>query len=470
MSRDPKADPAVKFHNVAPFRKPLQNDSGNADRFARQHKGKAFYCRPLGGWLVWDGRRFTASDADAVAIALAKETARSIYDEAKTASRDTEKGFANFAVQSGNLPRLKAMLSVAISCPDMCASHTEFDADKAVLNVNNGILDLRTGATTRHDPNRRMSKLAPVNYDAAAECPTWLTFLDRIFEGDQELIDFLQVAAGYSLTGDTGAQVFFIAHGAGANGKSTFLNAMREILGDYAIQTPADTLMQKSSINGGSASPDLARLPGARFVVAVEADTGRKLAEATIKQLTGGDQIAARRLHQDFFEFVPVCKIWLATNAKPEIGGTDEGIWRRVKMIPFNVTIPAEERDSKLPEKLRAEYPGILAWAVQGAMRWHDERRLPSCNAVEVATLQYRQDSDRLADFWTACCIADKSRSVKAGDLYAAYQRFCAESGDDLATKTKFGMLMKARLGISTRKSGGLTVYLGLRLKLNGAG
>jgi putative DNA primase/helicase len=464
MPLDPKADPAVEFHNVVPFREPLQNDSGNADRFATQHKGKAIYCGPLGGWLVWDGKRFAASDADKAAIALAKETARSIYDEAKTATRDAEKSLVNFAVQSGNLPRLNAMLSVAISCPGMCASHTEFDADRAVLNVNNGILDLRTGATTRHDPTRRMSKLAPVKYDAAEACPTWLAFLERIFKGDQELIEFVQVAAGYSLTGDTEAQAFFIAYGSGANGKSTFLNAMHEILGDYAMQTPADTLMQKSSINGGSASPDLARLPGARFVVAVEADTGRKLAEATIKMLTGGDKIAARRLHQDFFEFVPVGKIWLATNAKPEISGMDEGIWRRVKMIPFNVTIPADERDTKLPEKLRAEYPGILAWAVQGAMRWNDERRLPNCAAVEAATLEYREDSDKLADFWAARCTVDKSSKVSAKDLYSAYEDFCRESGEDLITKTKFGTLMKARSGIACAKSGGVMVYHGLRL------
>jgi putative DNA primase/helicase len=253
-------------------------------------------------------------------------------------------------------------------------------------------------------------------------------------DGNQDLIKFLQKAVGYSLTGSTREQVIFMFDGSGANGKSTFITLVLSLLGDYAQQTPTETLLRKQ----GGIPNDIARLKGARFVAAVEAESGRQLAEVLIKQLTGGDRITARFLYKELFEFEPTFKLFLAVNHKPNIKGTDHAIWRRVHVIPFKVTIPPEERDRNLGEKLKAEHPGILRWAVEGCLLWQKEG-LGVPESVTEATNDYRAEMDVIVDFIAECCEIDPTAKTKFSDLYRRYIEWSNENGQLNVSAPEFG-------------------------------
>jgi putative DNA primase/helicase len=261
----------------------------------------------------------------------------------------------------------------------------------------------------------------------------------------RSLLPFVQKAAGYSLTGDTREQVAFFPWGSGANGKSTFLNAIQGVLGDYAKQTPLETLLLKRE---GGIPNDLARLHGARFVSAVETESGRRLAEAQLKQMTGGDRLVARFLHQEFFEFVPMFKVWLATNHRPLIRGTDHAIWRRIRLIPFTVRIPDSEQDRELAEKLKAEYPGILRWLAEGCLAWQAEG-LGAPEPARSATEGYRREMDALAPFLAERCFTGTAAPLEAkvgkAVLYAEYSAWCANAGETLLSQSDFGKALRDR-------------------------
>lgn len=311
-------------------------DLGNARRFARQHGEDLRYCYPLRTWFAWDGARW-ARDGGAVVMSRAKESVRSLYGDAAGHPDPTARvAIAGWAKKSEHEARLRAMIFLAQSESGISLPVERLDTDGFAFNVRNGTLDLRTGRLRPHGRADLLTKLANVDYRPDASCPTFEQFLSRIFGGNARGIGFLQRAVGYSLTGDTSEQVFFLLWGSGANGKTTFLKTIFGLLGDYAISTRPETFMVK----GPDAIPnDVARLRGARFVIAVEADQGQRLAESLVKQATGSDVMTARFMRAEYFDFVPAFKIFLATNHKPIIRGTDLAMWRRVRLIPFTVTI-----------------------------------------------------------------------------------------------------------------------------------
>ena len=278
--------------------------------------------------------------------------------------------------------------------------------------------------------------------------------------GNTELIQFLQRAVGYALTAQTIEQVLFFLYGTGANGKSTFLETVKAVLGDYAQQMPTDTLMSKDK---SSIPNDIARLKGARFVAAMETEEGKRLSEVQVKQLTGGDTLSARFMRAEFFDFTPTHKLFVGTNHKPLIRGTDYAIWRRIRLIPFIVTIPPEERDKNLPIKLRDELSGILAWAVRGCLDWQ-ENGLGEPDAVKGATESYRKDMDILSEFLDERCALGTGLKVKAGDLYAAYKNWSEASGEYPVSQTRFGTQMVER-GFEKKKSDGIIWYLAIGLR-----
>jgi putative DNA primase/helicase len=290
-----------------------------------------------------------------------------------------------WALKSDSHERRAAMLKDAGALLPMPSD--TLDSDPYLFNVENGTLDLRTGLQRPHNPADRITKLAPVVYDPTATAATWDQFLARIFTGDRELIRFIQRAVGYSLTGLTTEQVMFLLWGTGQNGKSTFITTLQALFGDYARQTAFDTFLAASKSTPGAARPDIVRLRGARLISALEAPAGARLAETVVKSLTGGDIISARDLYSSGSEFRMEGKLWLAANNKPEIRGTDLAIWRRIRLVPFTVTIPEEEKDPQLADKLRAELPGILNWAVEGLAVWQREG-LGVPVAVERATAE----------------------------------------------------------------------------------
>jgi putative DNA primase/helicase len=452
-----KAEAQTRQQTIEAF--PL-TDTGLAERFALQHGDDVRFCFAWGKWLVWDNTRWKIDDGGTVEQ-LGKRTVRSIFGEAADEPDDARrKALAAFAKSSESATKRSAMLTLARSEPPIPITPDALDKDPWIFNCPNGKLDLHTAQLCEHRHEDYVTKLCPVEYHPNALCPTWLAALDRIFSGDSELIDFLQRFVGHSLTGDVSEQVLSIWHGVGANGKSTVANTIMEMLGpDYSMKAPADLLLQKRDSEHPTALTDL---HGKRFVACIETDDGRRLAESLVKELTGGDPIRARRMREDFWQFWPTHKVVLACNHRPTVRGTDHAIWRRLKLVPFNVVIPPAERDKDLPAKLREELPGILAWAVRGCLDWQ-RHGLGEPKAVIDATAGYQTAEDTLLNFITDCCVMGPENRVKAADLLDAYRTW---SGDKYMTVRKLTAMLTER-GVERHKSNGLW-YRGLGLLTSG--
>jgi len=413
-------------------------DLGNAERLVARYGAHIRYV-PQWGWLVWDGRRWARDEGECEVRRLAAQTIRQIYAEAaRLEDKEERKALVQHARRSEARPRLEAMVKLAE--PKVAAKPSAFDRDPWLLNVENGIIDLKTGRLSPHRSENFITRLAPIRFDSQASAPTWGRFLHEVFERREALICFLQKAMGYSLTGLTDEQVLFILYGVGANGKSTLLRAFRAVLGDYALQTPAETLLVKRD---GHIPNDLARLKGARLVTAVETEDGRQVAEVLVKQMTGGDPVTARFLHREFFEFVPEFKLFVAANHKPRIRGTDHAIWRRVRLVPFNVVFTNPDRT--LPNRLLAELPGILAWAVEGCRLWQAEG-LGLPEEVRVATDTYRQEQDVVGQFIEERCVAAPNAQIKFSDLYDDYVTWCQRNGEEPLKESPRSTLGRERL------------------------
>jgi putative DNA primase/helicase len=435
-------------------------DTGNGQRLVERHGTRFRWCETWGCFLVWDGRRWAKEDGGQL-VRWAKDTIRALYGEAGDMADETlRKAFYTHALRSENDARLRAMIHLAQSEEGIPIAPEALDRDPWLLNVQNGTLDLRTGEVRAHLPADLITKLAPVEYDPTAAASTWDGFLDRIFAGNRMMMRYVQQAAGYSLTGKTGEQFWLLLHGRGMNGKSTLLRTFVDLLGDYATWTPTTTLLVR---RGEGIDNDLARLRGARFVAAVETEGGRRLAEALVKQMTGGDKIAARFLYSEYFEFAPEFKLWLATNHRPEIRGTDWATWRRVRLIPFEVEIPEAEQDKDLLEKLQAEFSGILRWAVDGCLAWQREG-LGLPDAVRQATAEYRASMDVVGNFLTECCQDIPHVFSKAGDLYRAYLTWCEDAKEHPESQRRFGEALAERGYTRDRGTAGVKGWRGITL------
>jgi putative DNA primase/helicase len=419
-----------------------QNDLGNAQRLISRYGEKLRYVVNV-GWHAWDGMRWARDDGAVAVRRFAHSTAKAIISEtAYVGDREAAKNRAKWAISSGYSPRLNGMLSQAE--PHLALTADDLDTDPWLFNASNGTVDLRTGQLHPHNPANLITKLAPIEYDPDAQCVIWERFVSEIFANDNDLVAFTQRALGYSLTGITREHVIFICHGSGSNGKSVLLETVASILADYTRQCPSDTFAAKDKTGG--MSNDIARLAGARLVSVVETDQERRLAEGLVKQASGGDRMAARYLNHEFFEFTPKFKLWLATNHKPRIRGTDHGIWRRIRLLPFLVTFQdpdkampgAPTKDDQLKETLQAELPGILAWMVRGCLDWQDIGLRPPA-AVDQATTEYREQQDIVLGFLTDCCDLHQNYSCLVAHLYDAYKRWCAVNGDQPVSGKAFG-------------------------------
>ncbi len=416
-------------------------ESTLAERLIASYGSDLLFCGPWRKWLIYRGGRWeecpTPAPVQQRTIRLIREAraqaARGGGAEAQAAVK------ALFAAEKRSVR--DSIVALAAHEAAVQAAPGEFDSDPFLLNARNGTVDLRAGRLRTHERSDRLTKMAPVTYDATASAPTWIAFLERIFGGRREMLDFIQRAIGYSLTGATGEQCLFICWGAGANGKSTLLEALRFVLGDYARAAPLDLFVASK---GDRHPTELATLAGVRFAPCVETREGARLNETLLKQLTGSDTVQARRMREDFWEFQPVAKLWLGTNHRPTIRGTDTAIWRRVRLIPFTVTIPPEERDRELPAKLRAEAPGILRWAIEGCLTWQREGLRPPAD-VTCATDAYRQDEDRLGAFIAECCKTGSGFVAKSADLFAAYARWAEDRREFVGTAKAFALALEER-------------------------
>ncbi|PFV82344.1 phage/plasmid primase, P4 family [Bacillus thuringiensis] len=444
---------AVEVVEDKPKKKFRLTELGNAERIAYEYGHVIKYVSDI-GWYIWDGKRWKLDTKKEIERITAK-VLRSLYKS----EDELETKWARMCER-----RNIRMNSIKDLMPLVPGEREEFDKYKYLFNVENGIVDLKTGKLQQHDRELGLTKITNVSFDENAKCPTWLAFLDQIFLGDQDLVEYMQRLIGYSLTGDISEQIMMFLVGGGSNGKSTFINTIKDLLGEYGKQAKSDTFIKKKDTG---ANNDIARLVGARFVSAIESEEGEKLSESFVKQITGGEPVLARFLRQEYFEFVPEFKVFFTTNHKPVIGGLDEGIWRRVKLIPFNLNLPSHKRDKRLPEKLSLEMPGILNWAIEGCMKWQ-QGRLKEPKVVAEATGQYKEDMDILAPFLDEVCYIDEPENeairIEAKELYNVYERWCFNSGERALGNRSFYRMLETKGFGKTKGQKNKTFLTGITL------
>lgn len=439
-------------------------DLGNAERLAKKF-GEILRFVPQWGWVYWDGRRWVRDVGNCVVTKFAEETVKEIYHEASEAGDPSERvKLAKWAIASESRHRISAMIELATALLHEDAS--KFDNDPYLLNCLNGVVNLRTGELLPHDPSFRITKLCPVVYDPDAKAPTWEKFLSDIFCGDQSLIDYIQRAVGYSATGDVCEDAFFICWGSGSNGKSTFINVISHVLGDYAKAIAPDALLRRNQ-QSDTHPTAIADLCGVRFGVAMETDEGRVLSAARVKMLTGRDTVKARFMRRDYFQFKPTHKLWLVTNHKPIVPDTTPAMWRRIHLIPFVAFFDEKTRDTKMTEKLLAEAEGILAWIVKGCLEWQKVGLNPP-KVVREATREYQTENDKLQLWLEECCVPDPKAVTPFSDLYASYENWCRENDEEVVSKKAFAnmLLEKGYKTVKTRINGKtVKAKVGLRLR-----
>jgi len=430
-------------------------DTTNAERFASIHGGNARYCHAWRKWLVWDNRRWVL-DASGQVMRLAKLVARSIYTEAASpdVSGGTAQALAKWAAASERRDRLNAMLALAESEQPIPISVDSLDREPWLFNVENGTINLRKGELWPHRREDYLTKMAPVEYptEPGVDADLWHQFLNRIFDSNAELIGFVQRLIGMSLVGEVQEHVLPIFYGTGSNGKSVFIETIMGLLDpDYSMKAAKTLLMAK---NRDSHPTEIADLFGKRFVAVVETEDGQRLAESTVKEITGGDTLRARRMHEDFWQFAPSHSVFMATNHKPVVRGNDHAMWRRLKLVPFAVTIPEAEQDRELTTKLRAEYPAILKWAVAGCIDWQ-KRGLCEPEVVRAATDVYRGDEDQIEQFIADRCMIGPNYQVRSSAIYKSYREWCEQQGEKAISQKKFSQKLEES-GREKRRSGGI--------------
>ncbi len=402
-------------------------DLGNAKRLVTWHGNDLRYVPAWKTWLVWDGTRWD-QDATGEVMRRAKMTAREMLRQAiEIEDRDTRERLIKHASRSESIRSLKAMIELAETESGMPAMPADLDTNPMLLNCQNGTLNLHTGELNGHCREDLITKICAVPYDAEASCPIFDAFVDRVLpEGD--LQSFVRRAVGYSLTGDPNQEVFFFAYGPPASGKSTLLEGVKSALGSYATTADFESFLQKRD---SGPRPDIARLAGARFVASVEVDDGKRLASGLVKTLVGGDTIVARFLYGKEFEFRPRFTLWLAANDEPRVRDDDEALWRRIRQVPFDQSIPAAERDPDVKAAIcdpTRGGPAVLAWAVRGFHEYLEEG-LQAPQIVKSATADYRQRMDPLADWIADCLVIAPGERATARQLYESYIKWCAQVG-----------------------------------------
>jgi len=436
-------------------------DIGNARRLIALHGNRLRYCERLGGWLVWDGKRWAKDQWKRVQLWAKDVPRQALREAAETEDEERRKRLFSLAMRSGSEARIRAMISLAASEPEVASSPEDFDQQPWMFNVLNGTLDLRTGELKDHDPSYKITRLAPVRFDPDAKAPRWRQFLREVLR-DPDVQGFLQRGVGLSMIGEVREHVILMPYGTGANGKGAFFAPVQSLFGDYGNQSDPELLL----VRRNDAHPTgVADLFGARMVVTTEVQDGRRLAEALVKQLTGGDRVKARFLHRDFFEFEPTWTIWLVTNHKPQILGTDEGIWRRIRLVPFDVTIPLEQQDRGLPGKLKEELSGILNWALEGCLEYQ-RVGLQEPEAVMAATSEYEAESDVLGSFLDDETELAKGHYVESSALYLRFREWCESSGEREVSHRQFGQAMVERgFEKDNHPTNRRARYLGLQLR-----
>lgn len=425
-------------------------DDALALRFSGIFADKLRYVSAWGAWMTWDGTIWRKDDT-LKTYDLVRHVCRAASGEAAKPSLQTQLASGKTVASVEKLARADRRHA---------ATAQQWDADGWLLNTPRGIVDLTTGGLIPHDPDQHMTKTAAVTPEG--DCPTWLKFLGDVTQNNNDLIGYLQRVAGYALTGSIKEQALFFAYGTGGNGKGTFLNTIQAIMGDYAIVSSAETFTAQS---GSRHLTELARLQGARLVVAQETEEGKQLAESRVKAITGGDPITANFMRQDHFTFIPQFKLFISGNHKPALRNVDAAIRRRFNMIPFEVEITAEHRDQDLPDKLKAEWPGILRWMVDGCLWWQGIRLSPP-EAVRVATDEYFEAEDAFGMWMADCCQFSKFASASSSELFHSWEKWAKAAGEVPGSQKRFSQTMATRGHPSKMGGNGKMAVSGVGLRI----
>jgi putative DNA primase/helicase len=457
-SADANAPVPVPYHFIGKF--PM-TDTGNAERFADMHRDKARYCSERGKWFVWDGTRWKIDKGGQRVKKLATKAVRDIHHEVANLALSKEEvaNLSNWAIRSESKTASAAMIDRAQAELEIMIE--DLDTNPMLLNVENGTIDLTTGKLLPHNPKDLITRKAATAYDPDAKCPQWIEFINWCFKGDQKTIDYVQRAVGYSLTGLMSEQSIFILYGGGDNGKSTFIDCIKELLGEYAQLAPTNLLIKQRN---DKHTADIITLKGSRLVSASEIAKKSRLDEALVKQLTN-KTIKARYMRQDHIEFKQEHTIWLDTNHKPAVGGSDHGIWKRLKLIEFENKIAECDMDGKLDQKLRAEFFGMLTWCVIGCLKWQREG-LKDAPSVAKAGEAYKSEENVIGRFIAEMLVSVPDGRIISTGMYVAYKEWCEANGERALSNSYFGADMK-KAGHETKKSHGKKVYRGLGLVLS---
>ena len=428
-------------------------------RFAKYENQALLYTAGR-GWLAWDGKRWVPESHSAAMIA-ARRTVWRIAEEADlTTDEEIKKTFKKHQKFSSNVARIEAMIKMASA--DMQVKMEQLDTNDWLFNCQNGTIDLHTGELLPFNRLNGITNISPVTYIKDAKAPLWGGFLEKVMQGDRDLISFLQRAVGYSLSGSTAEQCFFVFHGDGANGKSTFTETIKWMCGTYAM-TAAMATFRDHGKHGSGIPNDVAAMRAARLVVSSEADSTMHLNEALIKSMTGGEAQSARFLHKEFFEFTPKFKLFLGVNHRPIIKGTDNGIWRRLKLVPWLYKFPEAEQDKNFALKLREEGAGILQWALAGLAEYH-RIGLAIPEKILSTVSEYRDQEDTLGRFLAEECDEEEQAQEPANDLYFLYGQWCQNGKEKPLSQKLFRPEMERRGWLHKRTAKGI-VYTGIRRK-----
>jgi P4 family phage/plasmid primase-like protien len=461
-ARTPLISECGMEHASVVLKLPPENDAGNARLLIDLFGDELRFVHAFDSWLIWDGTRWRRDEDGGIQRLALQLSQRMLSEAAKLADHKQRTAVAERAIRLGNAAKIKSMLDLAKCDSSVVIAPSALDANPWLLGVENGVIELRTGTFRSGRKNDLITKSAGCAYDPNAKALRWRQFLLEIFADNKELIDYVQKLVGYTLTGSTLEQLFVFLHGGGANGKTTFIETLTALLGDYAQRAPHTLLV--ACDNGREPMHEIARLHGARFVVSSETGEGDRLAENRIKDMTGGDTLTGRFLYREPFDFSPVLKLWMFGNYRPEIRGTDRGIWRRVRLIPFNVEIAKNKRERHLQDKLREELPGILAWAVEGCLSWQrDGLTLPA--AVTAATAEYREEEDVLRDFLRDETERDDGNHVRHSELYARYKTWCERNGVRFPMQSRTLSKRLSGRGYKHERTGEGIRWGGIRLK-----
>ena len=439
----------------------LHGDIRNAKFFADSWKEKLIHVPELNKWMEWEEGRWTECFANGE-VEYAKKTCSHIYVAAGATfatEPDKARKWATEAISAHNLPRINAMLELAKSDPALAVSSARLDADPLLLGVGNGVVDLRTGLVQPNSAELYITRHCAADYNPAAECPRWHQFLEEVFCQDKETIASVQRLLGYSLTGLSREELMVFCVGFGANGKSIFGNVISAIMGPYAKIAPSGTLAARRA-DDHSARGDVAMLDGARLVSINELPAGMQLDEQVVKQLAGREAISARRLYGDYFTFQPQFTAWVRTNHKPIVKGDDDGIWRRIVLLPFRRKFEEHEQNPNLEAELLKERDGILSWMVEGAKQYlrGGIRLSPTMKAEQNS---YRKDSDMIGEFLEERTTARPGERVEQGLLYSHWKGWCEQNGTQPGAKKTFTQRITER-GFEVKSSNGQRFYSGL--------